>query len=507
MPIAEIMVTYMADDNCIPLTAFYRLLLDASLNLSEMALRLPVIVAGLLFLALAPWVTRRLLGKQAALVMAGLVAIYPAFVFYSRFARSYMPMLLFAFAAAASFYFWWVSGRRRWAVGYAVCAPLAMYFHLGAGPLLAVPFVWAAALKLWRLTRRGAEGIQRGWTELFVVGLGATAGVASFLLPARHSLLQLMDLKRIEQRLPTSEVAEVLVLQSGSPNLSLVVLFWALAVLGLWILWRRRRDLAGFTLALVVGHAAGLLVLSPYGLNHPLVVNRYLLPATPFVLLWVVSGVTAPWRSLEREPSRGWAAKAVGVGVVVWLVSMLATGPFVEPGFLVGSFAHHTDAIWFTRAPNYIEDHAPPAVYDWLRDEAPPGPVVEYPWFSFWSYNRTFALYQLIHRREVVVAAIESDFWHERLGFRNMVGPHPERLLGSRARYVLVHRDMAAEEDRVVIPEPSTRHTRLPRRARRVLDARKGLIGLLNRGWGSPVYSDPQVAVWDLDAIRSRRSP
>ena len=56
----EILVTYRQADNCIPLTAIYRLVLDAGGSLTEMVLRLPVLLAGILLAAIAPlWIDRR----------------------------------------------------------------------------------------------------------------------------------------------------------------------------------------------------------------------------------------------------------------------------------------------------------------------------------------------------------------------------------------------------------------------------------------------------------------
>jgi hypothetical protein len=88
-PVSRILVTYQRVDNTIPLTAFYRLLLDGGMKLNETVVRLPAVISGLLLLALAPlWVARRL-GWGTALVFAGLLAISPGLVFYSRIARSY----------------------------------------------------------------------------------------------------------------------------------------------------------------------------------------------------------------------------------------------------------------------------------------------------------------------------------------------------------------------------------------------------------------------------------
>ena len=45
MPISEILVTYLPSDHCIPLSAFYRALLDLGVRLDELHLRLPVLAS------------------------------------------------------------------------------------------------------------------------------------------------------------------------------------------------------------------------------------------------------------------------------------------------------------------------------------------------------------------------------------------------------------------------------------------------------------------------------
>src|SRR6185295_277192 len=50
----EILITYQQTDNCIPLTALYKLFMLAGLPITEMALRLPVVLCGLVALLALP---------------------------------------------------------------------------------------------------------------------------------------------------------------------------------------------------------------------------------------------------------------------------------------------------------------------------------------------------------------------------------------------------------------------------------------------------------------------
>src|ERR1700730_14695256 len=61
-PLAAILTTYQLTDSCIPLTAFDRLLVGRGVALSELVLRLPMLLCGLLALPLLAWMV---LGRVA----------------------------------------------------------------------------------------------------------------------------------------------------------------------------------------------------------------------------------------------------------------------------------------------------------------------------------------------------------------------------------------------------------------------------------------------------------
>jgi predicted membrane-bound mannosyltransferase len=99
----KILVTYQVTDNCIPLTALYKLFLLAGMPLTETLLRLPVLLCGLAALLALPAAFAGRLDRGTVLVYRWLLAISPALVLYSRIARSYMPMVLLSFGAVMAF--------------------------------------------------------------------------------------------------------------------------------------------------------------------------------------------------------------------------------------------------------------------------------------------------------------------------------------------------------------------------------------------------------------------
>jgi hypothetical protein len=486
-PVREILVTYEPADNCIPLSALFRLFLDSGLRLSEPLLRAPGFLAGIALLALLPWAAGRALGRSLpragtiTAVFAWLLALSPPLVLYSRIVRSYMPMVLLGTGAAIAFYAWWRRPRPALGVAYVLLGALAVWFHLGAGPWVASPLLWGAGALLFH---REEDPLRRArFRGLPLLALGLALGLLAFLLPARASFLDLLREKHQPVAIPISAVRGVLELQAGNAHLPLALLFWGTALAGLALLLRRDRPLALYTLVLVLGNLAGLLLLSPEGIEQPLVWNRYLLIALPAVLLWVAV-------ALALQPTVA----------VAFLALLVLSGPFADPGFRRSPFVHNDLYMEYCTPRGQL---AAAEVPDFYRSLPGPGPLLEYPWMPLWRLNRALGAYQERHGRELVVASHRPALWDERLACRNMVPGDPEGFLKSRARYLVVHRDLAREEIRVprnALRPPDHLAERLEGE---LAGEAKAMARRLKRQWGPPTYADEWVQVWDLDAFRA----
>jgi hypothetical protein len=489
----EILTTYAVTDYSIPLTAFFRLLLRAGMTLSELDFRLPALLCGCVALYALP---RLFLGKvdRVTVELSGwLMAVSPSLVLYSRIARSYLPMLLAGFGAVFAFEAWWRTGERRYAVLYVVLGGLAVWIHLGAGPFVAAPFLFALGDLVWTKEDRGRK--LRG---LILLGVGLALALAAFLVPARVSLLALIAAKRRDQAVPFTTVWDVLSLQAGTPSTTITALFWLAALAGLALLLRDRPRTGLFTLTVAVGHVAGLLILSPLGLAQPVILNRYLLPVLPFVLLWFAYGLGRLW-TRKASGCAFWAAQRYAVRLA--MLFLFWTGPFLSPGFRTSSFMHHNDFVGFFAPRATLPAAVVPAIYRRL----PRGPVLEAPWPPVWDFDRSFYVYQGIHGRRVLVSAPYDVPRDPGIAFRNEVPPEPAALLASPARTLVVHVRLAWEEDRVVDPpgRPPARRMR-PEVRRLYRQAGEQLAARLAREWGPPDFADATVRAWDLDRVRGR---
>ena len=525
-PISRILTTYQRVDNSIPLTALYRFLMDRGAKLTEMMVRLPVLLSGIALLFLAPfWVARRL-GWGSALIFAAVLAVSPGLVFYSRIGRSYGPIVLFAFGALIAFESWW---RRpedwRWGAVYVLLAALAVWLHLGAAPFVVSPFLFAVGDLLVRKSFRRLK-------SLLFLGLVTLAVFLSFLFPARKSLISLVRGKHEALHLTKRLVLSVLQLHSGSGEWWVAILFWLAVVVGLVRLFHLDSRLAALSVTTVLGQLVGLLCLAPVGHDDPPIFFRYMLVDLPWLSLWVAalvgfrppdrssrpSSPVTPTSSSEKKNAKGFLAlllrrmgldarvagsKWPAAGAAVFLLlALVLTGPFMDHRVWRSSFAHHYDFLTKGALRPTLLPQNVPGIYNELAASKERGAVLEYPWAAGWHVNRAFFLYQGLHRREVVVGAVSVLLADRRLAFRNMAPGTPRGFLNSRARWLVVHRDLVKEENGIPPPQRMERRFGfvLPTSARRTIEQ-------LTRKWGEPDESDQRVAVWDLDRVRKETPP
>jgi hypothetical protein len=487
--LSKILVTYQQTDNCIPLTALDKLFMLAKVPLTEMILRLPVLFCGLAALFLLPWAFSRAFAsdgrKETISIFRFLLAISPVLTLYSRIARSYMPLVLLSSTAVMAFYSWWRSRGLKSGFAYVVFGALALWFHLAAGPIVAAPFLFALGETVAKVEDR-----RRNLRDLVFMGLAMAATCLVFLFPALESLVEVITSKHVDQSIPwRSLLPALLELQAGTGYGWLALLFGLAALAGLVRLFRAERRLALFTATVVAGHAIGLLILSPFGLANPVICARYLLPVLPFVLLWVAAAFGLPW----RQEAKGRVYALQGAAGAAFVLALLAAGPFADPATWRTSFLHHNDFVAFYKPRPQLPAGALPDFYRGLHGET----LVEFPWTFLWEANRSFYLYQQVHGGRVIVSTPQRLLYQPPLALRNAVAPEPAAICRSGARYLVVHRAVAREED--VIAAGAESEIAPP--FRRMLREEGTRLGdRLRKEWGAPLYADPALRAWDLRA-------
>ncbi len=477
---------------CAPIAAWVRLLAESGVQPSEWMLRLPSLACGLVALVAFPLLARRLAGGPAAVAFAWLVALSPYLVFYSRMMRSYMLLVLVSTLAVLAFLRWSELRDTRAARAYAVLAGMAIYIHQLAAPYVLAPLLAEAAI----LARRRATVPE--WVRLASVGGAAVLFGALFLVPSWEKLSWLLENRSASAGPDWATLGTAALRLAGSPSIAAALLFYGLALGGLWGLARERPTVGAVSAAVVVAGAPAIALLSPLGSDDPIVLGRYLLPALPFLLLWAAAGIARAWQLPGATP------KALAVGCVALLVG---TGPLAEAEFFQSAFAHRVvHEAWDTERGHPALENA--RFYQGLREPGAGGPVVELP-YQIVLYSETAATHQRIHGQPVKVASPLDAWWDDpRLDLDVHLSADPDRILASDARVVVLHLRPGAEETQVLADKSSYR--RKLRQAwnfdRNLEAATRTLAGRLQEQWGEPDYADGWIVAWDLDRVRGSRA-
>lgn len=501
-PAAWILTHYSDTDYGIPLALFFKLLMRMQLPITEMTLRLPILITGLLLLAGLPLVVRRVAGTKIAVWFIWLLAFAPSLVFYSRIVRTYMPVTLLAYGAVWSFYFWYQNGQRRWAAGYVILAALAVYWHLVAVPFVLTPLLFAAWQK-WRTPEKNA------FTGKNLVSLGLLAGGAILFLqlPALPSLIALSLNKSGSGYLSLSTIWQNLFLQAGARFALVMALFWGLVIAGWVNLYRLRPEAANFILWLFVGHLVGLLILRPLAMQVAHVFNRYVILMLPLFLLAAASALSQLPQWAQRL---GWREGVGGGAAALLLLLLFLSGPFTRPVFWQNQLTHHNDFVRFNCAlPTFAPEHVPLFYQDLAAEPAHTVTLLEYPWDWTWHYGHINLAYALWHGQTVLGAPPNIPYLaDDRLALNYLIPPTPEDFLASSAHYLIIHKDWLAEEMRLAenpclsLPVRATDGRGRDPRWQPWRDNAAALASRLEQSWGEPFYEDDTLWVWDLNEVR-----
>jgi len=387
-------------DYCIPLTLFDKLIAD-TVGLSELWLRLPVVVAGLVSLVLMPLVVRPWVGRETSSVFAWLLAVSPLHVYFTRYARPYSIALLLAFLAVFALPRATLAGGRGWRWVYAGAAVLAPYFHLTTLPVVLLPLaiVWVVR---WRAPRR-EEGLST--RTLSIVTLAVAAGLGVLLGPP-----MLVDHQALAYKAGRGEVhAEMLAgaasLMAGSARASVIVVTGIAVVGGAVALGRRHPRLLAL-LGAVAALAIGMpLATHPALIELPIVFVRYALIVLPLALLLAACAIE--W-AVARAGRRNLAAASVAGPLIA--VVLVALGPLPHIDRRPNAWTNHPAFQYSYVAPPCDPGYVVLPFYALLARE-PPGSerLVEAPWLFAAAGNR-FHCAQLRHRQDVRIGFVGGVF-------------------------------------------------------------------------------------------------
>lgn len=251
--------------------------------LDELGLRLLPAFFGLLAVPVLYLITRRLVGKRAALFTALLVAVNPMHVYLSQYARYWSLVFLLSAVYPFAIYLGARDHNGRWLALGLVSGVLAVLAH----PVSVFPVAGLAVFLLLQLRR---DVVARLWSQKTVRWAVFLGGIL-FLAAAVRSIDMLQGWisqhdtsTRVPDHLrdgPRSPgVKQLAILLGFVDGLTLPVAL--IGALGLYLVWQQRSRPLGLLLACMLVVPVTIILLLSF--RTPVGVN-YLLPATPVVFI------------------------------------------------------------------------------------------------------------------------------------------------------------------------------------------------------------------------------
>ena len=324
-------------DYCIPLTLYYRWLYEHA-ALSEWSMHLPLLLAGVALLFVAPWLLRATTSVPTRAVWAGLLAISPTLIYFSRTARPYALVALLGFVAIVAFRNWrgQRGDRHAWAALYVVATFVAGWAHLLSLVFTLWPFAHYGIAALRDLPRRDARAAAVGaLRRMLLLGSIVALPLLAVLLPPLLNDWGAMAAKAGADSATPESAYRTLLMQFGIADAWLCAVLAALLAFGAARTWRRDRDLVALSLGATVVGIAAIVVARPAWIQHAPVLVRYAAPILPFLLLYMAEGFVGTLERARMPSAAAAAVAAIGLGALV------AAGPLPRWYYVPNQFMDH----------------------------------------------------------------------------------------------------------------------------------------------------------------------
>jgi hypothetical protein len=321
-------------DHCIPLTLYYRWLYDLG-ALSEWQMHLPLLIAGIAMMIIAPMLLRGVLTWPVRAVWLALLAISPVLVYLSRTARPYALDCLCAMVAIVAFDRWWNEGERRWAAVYIVATVAAVWLHMLTVVFTLWPFVWYGLPALRRAwANRARKGAMREVVRMIVLALVTIAGLALALLPPILNDWRAMAAKAGAGEVTTETLYRSSLMIFGILSAWLCAVLAIIFGIGVWRFVRREPRFAAYILSLMLVGTGVVALSRPAWVQHQQTFVRYVLPIVPFVLMFVAEGIVFVVAQLRLQA-------LACVGAMLALIGLAAAGPLRGYYYYPNQFMGH----------------------------------------------------------------------------------------------------------------------------------------------------------------------
>lgn len=271
----------------IPDSLYYKIAID-TVGLTDVVVRLPPLVVGILIIFVLPYLLRPVWGQFTAALFACLLALSPMLILYSRFARPYGIMVLCGFVSVTLFHRWWFTGIRRYSILYVVLSTVTAYYLIIAIPFLLSPFLYFFVRIFFETDKNWWHSLRR------LLGVAISTAIPIIILLGVPLSTSFSDLKKLSAHASSAITIETLTgtlsIFTGKGNPGLILCMGLLIIVGIMGNYRKANSYLLYILVLSMVQIVFIIMVKPVAGNGPHIFARYVLLVLPVLLLMVAIG-------------------------------------------------------------------------------------------------------------------------------------------------------------------------------------------------------------------------
>lgn len=507
-----ILTHFQASDNSIPMTVFYKFMLS-TFGLNELIIRSLQLFSGIVCLFIFPLLIQKILSREIAVYYAFLHAISPFFIFYSRFSRPYIIVLLLSFISITCFYLWLKDKKISYILIYLFTAILAPYFLLISFPTVIFPIFFAFLLVFFQKHNDRFFEIQAKIRSksLCIVALCLAIGYSAWIFPALKTSTQFIK-KTAQGSIKLETLKGFVILLTGTPNILLMFLFILCALYGMYFLSKKNKLLFFYFSPLIFVQILSIIILRPLSIEFSEVFARYMISIFPVFLLMVSVGLkklnTAFINCLPIK-------KRTMLFLIpsVFILLLFIKGPLTYIYKLPNNFMNHPDYQGdYRRKQMDILYSKIPDFYLELNKTKTVNSIIEMPYLMNWK-GISYHLYQKIHKKRILIgysnyfSLVKTRFKrHKKIRLNNFVSIHdPQEISNSQASYLIIHKDVLKEmiyvegkfsgynRDEKLLKRLKANYSQL------AVKFAEDISKLMEKKFGAPYYQDNWITVFRIN--------
>ena len=406
----DILKQFNPHDNSSPILNLYLLFLANNAGLSELTIRLPTVISGLLLIFYIPLLIKNITNNRVYVLFSYLLVISPSLIFYSRFFRAYSIIVFLGMLSILLFYYWLTTGRNVYIAGFFISDLIIVYAHPGSLPIVFSPFISLLIIftRCFKKEIFSKISIKVTFQQLIIVGIFLSICTAVLLIPMISSF---SELRLSSSGLTVNSFIGASTLLSGTENVFINAIFYTLFISGAVIIFNELPLLAWILATIFLLNVITLLILRPNGIGDMHVLLRYNIIVVPIALLLVSLAI----EKLMVHFSYSTIINRITTTsiVILFLAALFALGPI--PVFFNGkinNYAFHQ--LFYGPYKTFYWDKTntfekSPLYYS-IKNNSKINTIIEYP-FDICNLHLGMYFFQHIHEKKVIAGYVNMQLF------------------------------------------------------------------------------------------------